>query len=90
MKKNLISVGTLELEGLKGTLGEGVLKMSSSSLIVLKGIRRNNMYYLKDSAITGLASSERLNGVSTRLWHRMLGQIGLKSDQALEGTSLSI
>jgi len=41
--KNLISVGALKVEGLRGTLGEGVLKMSSGSLMVLKGIRRNNL-----------------------------------------------
>jgi len=46
MMKNLISVGVLEAESLIGTLGEGILKMSSSSLVVLKGIRRNNVYYL--------------------------------------------
>ena len=44
LKKNLISVETLKAQGLRGTLGEGVLKMSSDSLIVLKGIRRNNLY----------------------------------------------
>ena len=47
LKKNLISVGALETQGLRETLGEGILKMFSSSLVVLKGIRRNNLYYLK-------------------------------------------
>jgi len=45
MTMNLISIGALKAEGLRGTLGEGVLKMSSSSLVVLKGIRRNNITY---------------------------------------------
>jgi len=31
MEKNLISVGALKLEGMKGTLGEGVFKISSGS-----------------------------------------------------------
>ena len=44
MTKNLISVGALKAEGLRETLGEGVLKMSSGSLIVLKGIRRNKLF----------------------------------------------
>jgi len=43
LNKNLFSVGVLEAQDLRGTLGEGVLKMFSSSLIVLKGIRRNNL-----------------------------------------------
>ena len=44
VEKNLISVGALEAQDLKGTLREGVLKMSSSSegystqqLVLLKG-----------------------------------------------------
>jgi len=57
MTKNIISIGALEAKGLRGTLGEGVLRMSSGSLVVLKGIRRNNVYYLMGSAVTGLASS---------------------------------
>ena len=78
MKKNLISFRDLELEGLKRTLGEGILKMYSGSLVVRKGIRRNNVYYLKSNPVTKLASSERLDGDSTRLWHRKLRQVGLK------------
>ena len=45
--KNLISVRAFEAQGLKGTFGEDVLKISSGSLVVLKGIRHNNLYYLK-------------------------------------------
>ena len=37
--------------------------MSSGSSVVLKSIRRNNLYYLMGSAVTRLASSEQLNGV---------------------------
>ena len=51
MKKNLISVETLEAQGLRGTLREDILKMSGGSLVVLKGIRHNNLYYLKSSVI---------------------------------------
>ena len=57
MTKNINSVGALEAEGLRETLGEGVLKMSSGSLVVLKGIRCNTVYYLMGSTVTGLASS---------------------------------
>jgi len=61
--KNIISVEALEAWGLRGTIGEGVLKMSSGSLIVLKGTRRNNLYYLKGNAVTkNLAASEYLDG----------------------------
>ena len=35
MIKNIISVGALKVEGLRGTLEEGVFKMSNDSLVVL-------------------------------------------------------
>jgi len=38
LNKNLISVRDLEAQGLRGTLGEGILKMYSSLLVVLKSI----------------------------------------------------
>jgi len=57
MTKNIISVGALKAEGLRETLGEGGLKISSGSLVVLKSIRHNNLYYLTGSAVTRLASS---------------------------------
>ena len=61
LNKNLISIVALEAQGLKGTLGEGVLKMFSSSLVVLKGIRHNNLYSLKSRAVTeNLAALEQL------------------------------
>ena len=68
LQKNLISVGTLKMQGLRGTLGEGVLKISSSLLAVMKSIRRNSLYYLKDSAATeNLSPSEHLEDDSIRL-----------------------
>jgi len=43
LKKNLLS-WSFGGAGLRETLGEGVLKMSIGSLVVLKCIRRNNLY----------------------------------------------
>ena len=83
--EELISVEGLKAEDLRGTLREGVLKISSSSLVVLKSIRRNNLYYLMGSAVTGLATSGQLDGDSIRSWHSRHRQVGLKSDQANGG-----
>jgi len=67
LKKNLISVGALETQSLRGALGEAVLKMFSGSLVVLNGIRRN-LYYLMGSVVTeNLAASKYLDGDSTKL-----------------------
>jgi len=84
LQKNLISIGTLEAQGLRETLGEGVFKMFSDSLVVLKCIRCNNLYYLKGSTVTGnLTASEHLEDDSTRLWHMRFGHTGEKSLQVL-------
>ena len=61
MMNNIISIGALKVKSLRETLGEGVFKISSGSLVVLKGIRRNNVYYLMGSAVTVLVSSEQLD-----------------------------
>jgi len=84
LKKNLISVGALEVQGLRGTLGEGVLKMSNGSLVVLKGIRRNKLYYLKGNTVTeNFAASKHLEGSSIKLWHIRLEHVSLDSLQSL-------
>ena len=72
------------MQGLIETLREGVLKMFSNSLVVLKDIQRNNLYYLKGSAVTkNFAASEYLEGDSTRLCKMRLGHVSLDSLQAL-------
>jgi len=79
LKKNVIS-RVLEAQGLRRTLREDVLKMFCGSLVVLKSIRCNNLYYLKGSAVTkNLAALENLDGDSTMLWHSRLGHVGLES-----------
>ena len=39
LKRNLISVGTLEASGLVISIRDGVLKMIKGSMVVMKGIR---------------------------------------------------
>jgi len=83
LKRNLISVGALETLGLELSIKDGVLKMTKSSMVVLKGVRRNNLYYLKGSTVTGqVATSTDSDDDSTRLWHMRLGHAGEKSLQA--------
>ena len=81
---NLISIGALEALGLKVYVGDGVLKMSRGSMVVLKGVRHNNLYYLKDSTLTEqVVTFIDSEDDCTRLWHMRLGQTGKKSLQAL-------
>ena len=53
LKRNLVSVGILETLGHVVSIRDGVLKMTKSSMVVMKGVHRNNLYYLKGSTITG-------------------------------------
>ena len=53
LKRNLIYVGALEALGLVVSIKEGVLKITKGSMVVLKADRRNNLYYLKGSTVTG-------------------------------------
>jgi len=58
--------------------------MTKGSMVLLKGVRRNNLYYLKGSTVTGqVATSTHSDTDSTRLWHMRLGHTGEKSLQAL-------
>ena len=52
LKRNLISVGALKTLGLVVSIRDGVLKMIKNSMVVMKGVRRNNLYYLKGSTVT--------------------------------------
>ena len=52
VKKNLISVGTLEVLGHAVSVRDGVLKITRGSMVVMKGVRRNNLYYLMGSMVT--------------------------------------
>jgi len=94
LKRNLISVGALETLGLVVSIRDGVLKMTKDSMVVMKGVRRNNLYYLKGSTVTGqVATSIFANNVCTHVWHMSLGYTREKSLQAptkkgsLEGVS---
>lgn len=79
MKRNLISLGTLEAMGFKFSADNGVLKVSQGNRVVLKAERFNNLYYLQGSTITGTAAvSIASNTSNTKLWHMRLGHMSEK------------
>jgi len=56
----------LDALGLEVFIKDEVLTMIKGSMIVLKGIRRDNLYYLKGSTITGQVTiSTNSNNVCT-------------------------
>ena len=53
VKRNLISVGALETLGLMVFIRYSVLKITKGSMVIMNGVRRRNLYYLKGNTVTG-------------------------------------
>ncbi|KAG8497270.1 hypothetical protein CXB51_008544 [Gossypium anomalum] len=79
LKRNLISLSTLDSKGYRYTAESGVLKNSKGSLVVMKGQRKiAKLYVLQGSTVTGdaaIASSSLLDDDITKLWHMRLGHM---------------
>ena len=53
LKKNLISLGSLKSKFLVVMIRDGVLKATSGALVILKGVRKENLYYYQGSTVLG-------------------------------------
>ncbi|OIT27856.1 hypothetical protein A4A49_63623, partial [Nicotiana attenuata] len=72
LKKNHISLGTLESLGCKYAGGCGVLKVSHGAFVIMKARRSSTLYTLLGSTITGAAAVSTLDKSDsdiTKLWH---------------------
>jgi len=68
IKKNIISVGVLEAHGLEFSSRDRIFKLLKDLIVMLKGIRRNNLNYLKGNIVIGqLITSVDTNDDSTKL-----------------------
>ncbi|KAG8481664.1 hypothetical protein CXB51_026499 [Gossypium anomalum] len=79
LKRNLISLSTLDSKGYRYTAESGVLKISKGSLVVMKGQRKTaKLCVLQGSTVTGdaaVASSSLSDDDITKLWHMRLGHM---------------
>lgn len=78
MKKNLISLSTLNRKGLQYSAEGGVLKVSSGALTVMRGHLDRGLYLLDDSTVLGVvtvSSSVDTDSNTTRVWHMRLGHM---------------
>ena len=86
LENNLISLGTLESKGFTIIMQNGILKVVSGALVVMKGIKRNSMYLYQGSTVVGttttVSEADKVAEMS-RLWHMTLGHAGEKSLQTL-------
>jgi hypothetical protein len=56
MSRNLISLSTLDIKGYKYSAGDGVMKVTKGSLVVMKGdLKAANLYLLRGSSFTANA-----------------------------------
>ena len=79
MKRNLISLSTLDKEGLKYTSSGGVVKVSKGSLVCLLGdLNPSNLYILRGCTLHGSISASAVTNSElskTDLWHMGLGHM---------------
>ncbi|KAG8478786.1 hypothetical protein CXB51_028618 [Gossypium anomalum] len=79
LKRNLISLSTLDSKGYRYIVESGVLKIFKGFFIVMKGQRKTiKLYVLQGSTVTGdvaIASSSLSDDDITKLWHMCLGHM---------------
>nr|GEV95376.1 retrotransposon protein, putative, Ty1-copia subclass [Tanacetum cinerariifolium] len=90
LKRNLISLGTLEKEGYTVKLQSGKIKVINGSKVVLSGTRRDNCVYSLDGhAVAGeLNASVEEKDSLAQVWHKRLGHISEAGLQVLEKQGL--
>ncbi|GKC89747.1 hypothetical protein Tco_1150396 [Tanacetum coccineum] len=77
LKRNLISLGTLEKEGYIIKLQSGKVKVINGSWVILSGTRRENCVYSLDGhAVAGeLNASVEEKDSLAQVWHKRFGHI---------------
>ena len=72
----LISLGTLETNGCRIVVENGVLKVTKGAMVMMKGLRQGSLYILQGATVTGVAVVGTTD--DTRLWHMRLGHMSEK------------
>ncbi|GJS07278.1 retrovirus-related pol polyprotein from transposon TNT 1-94 [Tanacetum coccineum] len=90
LKRNLISLGTLEKEGFTVKMQSGKVNVINGSRVVLSGTRMDNCVYSLDGhAMTGeLNASVDEKDSLAQVWHKRLGHISAAGLQVLEKQGL--
>jgi len=84
LKKSLFLVGVLKALSLKIHGRDSVLKILRGSMVVMKDVRRNKLYYLKGNIVTRQVTTFiGSDDDCFRLWHMKLVYRGERSLQVL-------
>lgn len=85
LKRNLISLGTLDVKGFNYKAFGGVLRVTKGCLVVMKGIIESGLYMLQGSTMIRLVSMVKEDTYQVSLlWHKRLGHISEKGLLELE------
>ena len=83
LRRNLISLGMLDVNGSTYKSENGVLRVMKGSMVMLKGVLKQGLYVLQGEAITGDAAATSVSQDQTLLWHKRLGHISMGGLQQL-------
>ena len=80
MTRYLMSLGTLETNGYRITMENGVLKVIKGAMVVMKGLQWGSLYILQGTTATGVAvvGTASVDVNDTSLWHMRLGHMSEK------------
>ncbi|XP_073291104.1 uncharacterized mitochondrial protein AtMg00300-like [Primulina huaijiensis] len=75
LKRNLISLGTLESNGYSFKSEMVCVKVTKGSLVIMKAVRQNSLYILLGNTVVGRASFIQSKLDTSKLWHLRLGHV---------------
>ncbi|GJT45467.1 retrovirus-related pol polyprotein from transposon TNT 1-94 [Tanacetum coccineum] len=80
LKRNLISLSTLEANGCKYSGEGGVMKIFKGALVLMKAIQSGGLYVLQGTVVYGTAgvATSKASLDDSKLWHYRLGHMGQK------------
>jgi len=78
LKRNLISLGTLDALGYNFKSQGGVLRIYKGVLQVMKGKLEHGLYVLEGETFTGEASTINMKPERAEVWHRRLGHMSVQ------------
>ena len=73
-------MGALEAKGYKVTIENSTMKLTYGAVVILQGVRHQNLYYL-NGGTTDEANVAEAHSDTTKLWHVRLGHTEEKSLQ---------
>lgn len=84
LKRNLIFVDVLDVEGCVVKIDNGVIKINKGALTVMKGMIKNGLYALKGNTVEGTIDHVVAGEIdNTKLWHLRLGHISCRGMEEL-------